>query len=63
MPNERLRATLLESGYDERTLADELGLDHKSVQRWITRDVTLGVPPPTARRSSSGCRPHGSGQI
>jgi phosphatidylserine/phosphatidylglycerophosphate/cardiolipin synthase-like enzyme len=40
MPNERLRATLLESGYDERTLADELGLDHKSVQRWITRDVT-----------------------
>jgi hypothetical protein len=31
MPNERLRATLLESEYDEHTLADELGLDHKSV--------------------------------
>ncbi len=40
MPNERLRATLLESEYDERSLADDLGLDHKSVQRWITRDIT-----------------------
>jgi transcriptional regulator with XRE-family HTH domain len=40
MPNERLRATLLESDYDERSLADELGLDHKSVQRWITRHIT-----------------------
>jgi hypothetical protein len=40
MPNERLRTTLLESDYDERSLADELGLDPKSVQRWITRDVT-----------------------
>lgn len=40
MPNERLRATLLESDYSEHSLADELGLDHKSVQRWITRDVT-----------------------
>jgi transcriptional regulator with XRE-family HTH domain len=40
MPNERLRTTLLESDYDERSLADELGLDPKSVQRWTTRDVT-----------------------
>jgi len=40
MANERLRVTLLESEYDERSLAAELGLDHKSVQRWITRDVT-----------------------
>ena len=40
MPNERLRATLLENDYDQRSLADELGLDHKSVQRWITRDIT-----------------------
>jgi hypothetical protein len=40
MPNERLRATLLDSDYDERSLAGELGLDAKSVQRWITRDVT-----------------------
>jgi len=57
MPNERLRATLADGDYDYRSLADELGLDHKSVQRWITRDVTprrstahraakiLGVPP------------------
>jgi hypothetical protein len=40
MPNERLRTTLLESDYDERSLAGELGLDPKSVQRWVTRDVT-----------------------
>lgn len=40
MPNERLRATLLDSDYDERSLAAELGLDPKSVQRWITRDIT-----------------------
>ena len=40
MPNERLRATLLESDYDQRSLADDLGLDHKSVQRWVTRDIT-----------------------
>lgn len=40
MPNERLRATLLDSDYDERSLADELGLDAKSVQRWITRNIT-----------------------
>jgi phosphatidylserine/phosphatidylglycerophosphate/cardiolipin synthase-like enzyme len=40
VPNERLRATLLESDYDDRSLADELGLDHKSVQRWITRGIT-----------------------
>jgi len=57
MANERLRTTLLESDYDERSLADDLGLDPKSVQRWITRDITprrnaayraaklLGVPP------------------
>jgi hypothetical protein len=29
-----------ESEYDERSLADEIGLDHKSVQRWVTRDIT-----------------------
>ncbi|MEU0539730.1 XRE family transcriptional regulator [Nocardia sp. NPDC005978] len=40
MPNERLRATLLDSDYDERSLAAELGLDPKSVQRWVTRGVT-----------------------
>lgn len=40
MPNGRLRATLLDSDYDERSLADALGLDPKSIQRWVTRDVT-----------------------
>lgn len=40
MANERLRSTLADSEYDERSLADELGLDPKSVQRWITRGVT-----------------------
>lgn len=40
MANERLRKTLADSDYDERTLAEELGLDPKSVQRWITREVT-----------------------
>lgn len=40
MVNERFRVTLLDSDYDERSLAEELGLDPKSVQRWTTREVT-----------------------
>lgn len=40
MANERLRSSLDESGHNERSLAEEIGLDTKSVQRWITRDVT-----------------------
>jgi phosphatidylserine/phosphatidylglycerophosphate/cardiolipin synthase-like enzyme len=40
MPNERLRATLQQSDYDEHSLAKEIGLDPKSVQRWITRNIT-----------------------
>lgn len=40
MPNERLRSIFTESEYDEDSLAREIGLDPKSVQRWITRDVT-----------------------
>jgi len=40
MPNERLRSTFAESGYSEESLAREIGLDPKSVQRWITKDVT-----------------------
>lgn len=40
MPNERLRVTLADSGHDEKSLAGELGLDPKSVQRWVTRGVT-----------------------
>ncbi len=40
MANERLRTTLTDSEYHERSLADELGLDPKSVQRWITQGIT-----------------------
>jgi transcriptional regulator with XRE-family HTH domain len=40
MPNERFRATLAESGYDYDALARELGVDPKTVERWVTRSVT-----------------------
>ena len=40
MPNERFRATLAESGYDYDSLAREVGIDPKTVERWITRSVT-----------------------
>lgn len=40
MPNERLRSSLADSGYTERSLSEALELDPKSVQRWITRNVT-----------------------
>ena len=36
MPNERLRATLLERGLTPGTLGDELGVDPKTVERWIS---------------------------
>ncbi|MFI9561439.1 helix-turn-helix domain-containing protein [Nonomuraea endophytica] len=39
MANERLRAALLASSFTEEALAAHLGIDPKSVQRWITRDV------------------------
>lgn len=35
--NERLRSTLLSNGYSERQLAEEVGIEPKSVQRWITQ--------------------------
>jgi hypothetical protein len=37
LANERLRTTLRASGYTEVTFADEVGVDAKTVQRWITR--------------------------
>ena len=40
MPNERFRATLAESQYDYDSLAREVGIDPKTVERWITRSVT-----------------------
>ena len=36
MPNERLRAALLEHGLTPSTLGDEIGVDHKTVERWIS---------------------------
>jgi lambda repressor-like predicted transcriptional regulator len=35
MPNERLRASLLEHGLTPPMLGDRLGVDHKTVERWI----------------------------
>ncbi len=35
MPNERLRAALLEHGLTPSELADRIGVDHKTVERWV----------------------------
>lgn len=35
MPNERLRAALLERGLTPAKLGEEIGVDHKTVERWI----------------------------
>jgi len=37
MPNERLRAALLERGFTPATLAERIGVDAKSVERWVTQ--------------------------
>ena len=39
MPNERLRAALLERGITPAALGEELGVDHKTVERWISGRV------------------------
>src|ERR1017187_6356851 len=39
MPNERLRAALLERGLTPSTLGERLGVDHKTVERWIAGRV------------------------
>jgi transcriptional regulator with XRE-family HTH domain len=36
MPNERLRAALLENRLTPAALAEHLGVDHKTVERWIS---------------------------
>jgi transcriptional regulator with XRE-family HTH domain len=36
MANERLRAALLEHGLSTYGLADKLGVDHKTVERWVS---------------------------
>ena len=40
MVNTRLRSTLRANGYTEADLASELGVDAKTVQRWVTQDRT-----------------------
>ena len=35
MPNERLRAALLQRGITPTALADKLDVDHKTVERWV----------------------------
>ncbi|MFV0524093.1 MAG: XRE family transcriptional regulator [Acidimicrobiales bacterium] len=47
MPNERLRDALAGADLDARTVAAELGVDPKTVERWITRDR---LPYPRHRR-------------
>ncbi|MQY08057.1 XRE family transcriptional regulator [Actinomadura macrotermitis] len=38
MPNERLRAALFHKGLTVNALADKIGVDPKTVERWITKD-------------------------
>lgn len=40
MPNERLRAALLEQRKTVAALAEVIGVDQKTVERWITKDRT-----------------------
>jgi len=40
MPNERLRATLLERGLTPAALSAQIGVDQKTVERWITSGRT-----------------------
>jgi transcriptional regulator with XRE-family HTH domain len=40
VPNERLRSTLRANGYSLEDFAEELGVDPKTVQRWITKNRT-----------------------
>jgi transcriptional regulator with XRE-family HTH domain len=39
MPNERLRAALLQRGMTTTALADKLAVDHKTVERWVSGRV------------------------
>jgi transcriptional regulator with XRE-family HTH domain len=40
MTNERLRAAMLERGITLAALAEKLGVDEKTIERWITQDRT-----------------------
>lgn len=50
MSNARLRASLLDSGLTPATLADQLGVDPKTVERWISQ----GRNPHRAHRLNAG---------
>ncbi|PSK99299.1 hypothetical protein CLV63_10320 [Murinocardiopsis flavida] len=52
MPNERLRAALLEHGVTPADLAAEIGVDTKSVERWIS----LGRTPYRKHRFATAAR-------
>ncbi|GLU47117.1 XRE family transcriptional regulator [Nocardiopsis ansamitocini] len=52
MPNERLRAALLERGLTPASLAESIGVDTKSVERWIS----LGRTPYRRHRYSVAAR-------
>jgi len=36
MPNERLRSSITAAGHSYETLADQIGVDRKTVERWVT---------------------------
>jgi len=40
VPNERLRSAVTNAGRTVQSLAEDLGVDPKTVERWINRDVT-----------------------
>ncbi len=40
MTNERLRTALVSAGHTIQSLAEDLGVDPKTVERWVTRNVT-----------------------
>jgi len=46
MPNQRLRNALVAAGVTQPALAEQVGVDAKSVERWITQDR---MPHPTTR--------------
>ena len=48
MPNQRLRQALAVNGMTQATLAERVGVDAKSVERWITQDR---LPHPATRAS------------
>jgi hypothetical protein len=43
MPNERLRAALLEHGLTPATLSEQIGVDNKTVERWISLMLRRGT--------------------